>query len=112
MLFAKNRAIFLVKYSIFIPHCHSFTWLDITSCFSTRNEPKVKVDETFEFNSESAENNKKLVVENLSVINDFLSQTEEQSLVNEIEPYMKRLRYQYDHWDHVGVLIVIFFIVL
>ncbi len=30
---------------------------------------------------------------------DFLSQDEEKSLLDEIEPYMKKLRYEYDHWD-------------
>ncbi|CAH1393783.1 unnamed protein product [Nezara viridula] len=100
MFLAKNRAVVLVKYSVFIPYYNSFTWLDITSWYSTRIDPKIKVDEIFEFNSETTESNKKLVMANLSVINDFLSETEEKSLVDEIEPYMKRLRYQYDHWDH------------
>ncbi|CAG0888652.1 unnamed protein product, partial [Darwinula stevensoni] len=29
----------------------------------------------------------------------FLSEEEESSLMSEIEPYMKRLRYEFDHWD-------------
>ncbi|XP_060084236.1 alpha-ketoglutarate-dependent dioxygenase alkB homolog 7, mitochondrial-like [Ylistrum balloti] len=33
------------------------------------------------------------------VYQNFISSEEEQRLVNEVEPYMKRLRYEYDHWD-------------
>ncbi|XP_076440622.1 alpha-ketoglutarate-dependent dioxygenase alkB homolog 7, mitochondrial-like [Babylonia areolata] len=31
---------------------------------------------------------------------DFLSEEEEQSLLAEVDPYMKRLRYEFDHWDN------------
>jgi alkylated DNA repair protein alkB family protein 7 len=30
---------------------------------------------------------------------NFLSVDEEQSLLEEVEPYMKKLRYEFDHWD-------------
>ncbi|XP_012273262.1 alpha-ketoglutarate-dependent dioxygenase alkB homolog 7, mitochondrial [Orussus abietinus] len=30
---------------------------------------------------------------------DFISPEEEESLFQEVEPYMKRLRYEFDHWD-------------
>jgi len=30
----------------------------------------------------------------------FISEKEEQSLLGEVERYMKRLRYEYDHWDN------------
>jgi len=32
---------------------------------------------------------------------DFLSVEEEQSIFTEVQPYMKRLRYEFDHWDDV-----------
>lgn len=32
---------------------------------------------------------------------DFISEQEENSILNEIEPYMKQLRYEFDHWDDV-----------
>jgi len=35
------------------------------------------------------------------VYSDFISESEEQELLKEIEPYMKRLRYERDHWDNV-----------
>ena len=32
---------------------------------------------------------------------DFLSESDETNLLNEVQPYMKRLRYEFDHWDNV-----------
>ena len=40
-----------------------------------------------------------LLKKTMIVSENFLTESEEQSLLNEIEPYMKRLRYEYDHWD-------------
>lgn len=37
------------------------------------------------------------------VYNDFISEEEETSLMNELEPYMRRLRYERDHWDDVSL---------
>lgn len=37
---------------------------------------------------------------NMLVQEDFLSEYEEMSLLNEVDPYMRRLRYEYDHWDN------------
>lgn len=36
------------------------------------------------------------------IIEDFLTVSEEESLFAEVEPYMKRLRYEFDHWDDVS----------
>ncbi|XP_012216995.1 alpha-ketoglutarate-dependent dioxygenase alkB homolog 7, mitochondrial [Linepithema humile] len=36
----------------------------------------------------------------MKVYPNFISETEEDSLVQEIDPYMKRLRYEYSHWDN------------
>lgn len=35
------------------------------------------------------------------VIDDFVSESEEKSILAEIEPYIARLRYEYSHWDDV-----------
>ncbi|CAH1118084.1 unnamed protein product [Phaedon cochleariae] len=39
------------------------------------------------------------MINSMTVHNDFLSENEEQSILDEIEPYMKRLHYEFDHWD-------------
>lgn len=38
------------------------------------------------------------------VKNDFLTEAEEKNLLDEVEPYMQRLRYEFDHWDNVIAL--------
>lgn len=40
--------------------------------------------------------------QHMRIITDFISEPEEQQLHEEIEPYMSRLRYEFDHWDDVG----------
>ncbi len=47
-------------------------------------------------NTEHAE-----IINSMLVCEDFLSAAEENSLFDEIEPYIKRLRYEFDHWDDV-----------
>lgn len=39
----------------------------------------------------------------MRIITDFISESEEKQLHEEIEPYMSRLRYEFDHWDDVSV---------
>lgn len=43
------------------------------------------------------------LVASMKVHYDFISESEEKSLLNEIEPYMKQLRYEFDHWDNVSL---------
>ena len=43
---------------------------------------------------------------NLEIREDFISEEEEDKLCKEVEPYLKRQKYQYDHWDDVSVLTV------
>lgn len=38
----------------------------------------------------------------MRVLPNFISENEEDSLMQEVDPYMKRLRYEYSHWDNVG----------
>ncbi|XP_066996770.1 alpha-ketoglutarate-dependent dioxygenase alkB homolog 7, mitochondrial isoform X2 [Anabrus simplex] len=39
------------------------------------------------------------LVKDMTVIEEFLSDDEENSLFQELEPYMKKLHYEFDHWD-------------
>lgn len=45
------------------------------------------------------------LVGTMTVYSDFLSEQEETSLMNELDPYMKKLRYEFDHWDDASVFI-------
>ncbi|XP_029650215.1 LOW QUALITY PROTEIN: alpha-ketoglutarate-dependent dioxygenase alkB homolog 7, mitochondrial-like [Octopus sinensis] len=49
--------------------------------------------------SASDPDTEKLLQDNVEIHEDFLSLEEHESLLAEIEPYLKRLRYEYDHWD-------------
>jgi len=49
----------------------------------------------------------KHVSEGLRVYEDFVTEDEETSLFNEVEPYLKRLHYEFDHWDDVSVSSII-----
>lgn len=40
---------------------------------------------------------------------NFLSEKEEMQLFNEVEPYMKRLLYEFDHWDDVCMTTCVYF---
>lgn len=48
---------------------------------------------------------KSLVIKDMAVVENFLSGEEENSILKEIEPYLKRLRYEFDHWDDVSFLL-------
>lgn len=45
------------------------------------------------------------IINTMKVLDNFLSEAEETSLMNELDPYMKKLRYEFDHWDNVTHLI-------
>lgn len=52
------------------------------------------------------ENNEPLassLIDSMLVVEDFLSEVEEQNILDEVEPYMRRLHYEFDHWDDVGI---------
>lgn len=39
------------------------------------------------------------LLKSMTVYEGFLSEKEESSILNEIEPYLKKMRYEFDHWD-------------
>lgn len=39
----------------------------------------------------------------MRIIPEFISEEEEKELHEEIEPYMSRMRYEFDHWDDVSI---------
>lgn len=38
----------------------------------------------------------------MKIFPDFITEKEEESLFDEVEPYMKKLRYEFSHWDDVS----------
>lgn len=45
----------------------------------------------------------------MQVVPNFITTEEEKFLIEEIDPYMKRLRYEQSHWDDVSISESLFF---
>ncbi|XP_068149974.1 alpha-ketoglutarate-dependent dioxygenase alkB homolog 7, mitochondrial [Drosophila tropicalis] len=68
-------------------HCHR-------QVIAARNK-----DNLTDFHGKWPEKEQQNFIKDMRVITDFISEAEEQQLHEEIEPYMSRLRYEFDHWD-------------
>nr|CAD7449696.1 unnamed protein product [Timema bartmani] len=112
-LFKRNR--FRIMYYVYnYCYCHrrifnsdSFTYFQtflkmshtFTKATLTNNGIKTNWDSYMSF-SETIDNpTKEQVIQNMLVIENFLSEEEELSLFKEVEPYMDKLHYEFDHWD-------------
>lgn len=49
-----------------------------------------------------------IISKDLLVYKDFITEEEEKSLFDEVEPYLKRLKYEENHWDDVSVFTILF----
>jgi hypothetical protein len=56
----------------------------------------------FDFRGQWPENDQKQFLKDMRVLENFLSADEEEEFLKEIEPYLKRMRYEFDHWDDVS----------
>lgn len=74
---------------------------NVTKYFSKNisNVASTKIENAVHLIEANDPNTFELLKKTMIVTENFLTESEEQSLLNEIEPYMKRLRYEYDHWD-------------
>ena len=74
---------------------------NVTKYFSKSisNVASTKIENAVHLIEANDPNTFELLKKTMIVTENFLTESEEQSLLNEIEPYMKRLRYEYDHWD-------------
>ncbi|XP_073832378.1 alpha-ketoglutarate-dependent dioxygenase alkB homolog 7, mitochondrial [Musca autumnalis] len=77
----------------------SFMVTDRTFCSKPKQQLKVNDNNLLEFKGEWTPANKEKFIRDMRVLVDFITEEEEAKLLEEIEPYMKRLRYEYDHWD-------------
>ncbi|ETN68080.1 hypothetical protein AND_000083 [Anopheles darlingi] len=55
--------------------------------------------ECVSFHGQWPADEQKAFCQDMLVVQQFLNETEESGLLGEIEPYLKRLRYEFDHWD-------------
>ncbi|XP_039960119.1 alpha-ketoglutarate-dependent dioxygenase alkB homolog 7, mitochondrial [Bactrocera tryoni] len=78
-----------------------------TKCLRRSLEPVQEQNKTsskdmltlFEFHGQWPAEEQQLLIKDLRLHTDFITNEEETKLLEEIEPYMKRLHYEYDHWD-------------
>lgn len=57
------------------------------------------VNSLMEFEGNWPEDVKQKFIQDMSVIENFISSQEEEEILAEVEPYLKRLKYETDHWD-------------
>lgn len=62
---------------------------------------QISVPSYFVLKDPALNENASALVNSMTVYDDFLSLEEENSLMEELEPYMRRLKYEFDHWDDV-----------
>ena len=51
----------------------------------------------------SDSNIEQIMIKDMLIYEDFITKEEETCILEEVEPYMKRLRYEYAHWDDVSL---------
>ncbi|XP_063431023.1 alpha-ketoglutarate-dependent dioxygenase alkB homolog 7, mitochondrial-like [Mytilus trossulus] len=77
-----------------------FKKVNLTNLFSMRINEGVNTRSLTTYYDTKDISLEKEIRTNMLVQEDFLSEDEEMSLFNEVDPYMRRLRYEYDHWDN------------
>ncbi|XP_011212055.2 alpha-ketoglutarate-dependent dioxygenase alkB homolog 7, mitochondrial [Bactrocera dorsalis] len=78
-----------------------------TKCLRRSLEPVLEQNKSsskevlthFEFHGQWPAEEQQLFIKDLRLHTDFITNEEETKLLEEIEPYMKRLHYEFDHWD-------------
>lgn len=72
-----------------------------TFCHSTSKHVNSNLD-TRDSSNGAIKDWKVELYDTMKVLLNFISEKEEDVLIQEVDPYMKRLRYEYSHWDNVG----------
>lgn len=63
------------------------------------NDDKFNQISSIEFEGNWPKEVHKKFLNDMVVIDNFISPDDEKSMMDEIEPYLKRMRYERDHWD-------------
>lgn len=65
------------------------------------NQATPKIHDYIHFIGNWPAKEKEKILDDFFVISNFVSEGEEEALIQEVDPYMKRLKYEFDHWDDV-----------
>ncbi|XP_054166651.1 alpha-ketoglutarate-dependent dioxygenase alkB homolog 7, mitochondrial-like [Oppia nitens] len=71
----------------------------LSNATSNRDQLSVTTNVYTSYLDSNSQQTLDLIKDSFKVIDDFVTEDEEQSLFKEIEPYVKRLRYETSHWD-------------
>lgn len=79
------------KYSCSKFICHKY-------CTVSAKDSVESGSNVMEFSDDATKN---VLSKDMQVINNFVTEEEEEALFKEVEPHLKRLRYESSHWDDV-----------
>ena len=81
-------------------HKAIFSCFTLKSCYYTFNRQHSTLCSS---NSISNREITEMIQHDLVLKENFITEDEETSLCEELEPYLKRMQYEYDHWDNVSI---------
>lgn len=88
----KGQSSIIVQFKFFI--------LIVQLLFVEKNKDGLfHVPPNMEFEGNWPKDLKQKLLQDMIVIEDFITPDDEKALLVEIEPYLKRMRYERDHWD-------------
>lgn len=85
-IFSQTRQ--LIKKNVFFRAAH----------LKVQNAPEV-CDKLIDFVGLWPEDEKQKFINDFVIQRDFITQEEEHEIMKEIDPYLQRLKYEFDHWD-------------
>ena len=57
---------------------------------------------SFAFSKNWSDEHRREFIDSFLIYNEFISKSEEEQFMNEVEPHLKRHIYEKDHWDNVS----------
>lgn len=77
-----------------------------------KNDLNIAKENYYDFSNDFPNDFKDEFCTHFVIKSNFISDTEELNLLDEIEPAMKRMRYEFDHWDNVNFFLLSVAIIL
>ena len=75
--------------------------ITVTRRCATANANNNNHNKYLEFSPACDDDVKERIMKNMNVYADFIEPLEESALMEELQPKLNRMRYQFDHWDDV-----------
>ena len=62
---------------------------------------------SFAFSKNWSDEHRREFIDSFLIYNEFISKSEEEQFMNEVEPHLKRHIYEKDHWDDVSLRFIV-----